>query len=416
MGELNITYWDTRRKLALRFFVLFVVLFICSFSFPHTFIPDIGKRLSPFFEKLVVFCDDHLFQLKRPYTQKIISDSTGMYVDVFVVFVLSGVISLVWDVVDKKQRNYDRFLYWFIVFVRYYLAMQLLHYGFNKLFKWQFYVPEPNTMFTAVGNTSPDLLYWSVMGISRPYTMFSAVLEVMAASMLLFKRTSFAGALLAFAVMVNVVVINFSYDISVKVYSLFLVLLSVVIIAPESGRLLGLIGVKFAGSRHEYEAAKWKGGFYKAVKLIVVVLIFVDNINPYAKAGDFNHDKAAKPLLYGAYAVNRFVRNGDTLAPLLTDEYRWKRVFVHSRGYFITQGMNDDMVDYRLSYDTRNKKIVLEKYGVKEPAVLDYITRGDTSLILWGVIHNDSVWVETQRIDLNQLPVMQGGFHWTIDE
>jgi uncharacterized membrane protein YphA (DoxX/SURF4 family) len=220
-SEPDIAYWNEGQKALLRFIALFVVLFISSFSFPHIFIPDVGKWLSPFFEKLVVFCGDHLFHIKRPYTQKIISDSTGMYLDVFVVFVLSSVASFVWTAVDRRPRSYDKLLYWFIVLVRYYLAMQLLHYGFNKLFKWQFYIPEPNTMFTTVGDTSPDLLYWSVMGISRPYTVFSGLLEVMAACMLLFKKTSFAGALLALTVMVNVVVINFSYDISVKLYSLF---------------------------------------------------------------------------------------------------------------------------------------------------------------------------------------------------
>ncbi len=416
LNELNMAYWNWWRKLVLRFFVLFIGLFVCSFSFPHTFLPDVGKWFSPFFEKLVVFCGDNVLHVKRPYTQRIISDSTGMYLDVLVVAVMSVVVSGVWSLTDKKQRNYDRLLYWFIVIVRYYLAMQLLHYGFNKVFKWQFYMPEPNTMYTTIGNTWPDMLYWSSMGVSRPYTVFSGLLEVIAACMLFFRRTSFAGALLAFAVMVNVVVINFSYDISVKVYSLFLVLLSMVVIAPEFGRVLSLVGASIRSGERERGARRWRGNLYIAVKLVVVWLIVVDNMWPYVKADNYNDDKAAKPFLYGAYEVTRFVKNGDTLAPLLTDGYRWKRVFVHSRGYFITQGMNDEMTDHKLSYDTVNRRLGLGEYGVKESVILNYVRYGDTALVLSGVYKGDSVWVATEKIDLTALPVRQGGFRWTIDE
>jgi hypothetical protein len=194
------------------------------------------------------------------------------------------------------------------------------------------------------------------------------------------------------------------------------VLLAVIVIVRDFKRLLALIGVKNAKSRDEKRVGRWKSRFYVPVKLAVICIILADNIYPYAKAGDFNHDKAAKPLLYGAYTVSTFVKNGDTLAPLLTDEGRWKRVFIHSRGYFITQGMNDEMADYKLAYDTLNKKLVLEGYDAKEPLVLNYASRGDSVLILSGGVRSDLFWVETWKINLKELPVMQNGFHWTIDE
>ena len=41
--------------------------------------------------------------------------------------------------------------------VAWFLALQLLQYGFDKVFKHQFYLPEPNTLYTPLGLLPPDL-------------------------------------------------------------------------------------------------------------------------------------------------------------------------------------------------------------------------------------------------------------------
>jgi hypothetical protein len=100
----------------------------------------------------------------------------------------------------------------------------LFKYGWDKITKGQFYMPEPNTLFTPFGKLSKDIAYWSLVGSSYPYTVSLGIIEVVAALLLLFKRTQFLASLLAVVIFGQVVLINFSFDISVKLFygSLFL--------------------------------------------------------------------------------------------------------------------------------------------------------------------------------------------------
>lgn len=400
-----------------RFVFLFASLFILTVPFPHPWIPDIAGFIHPVFEKLVKWSGSNIFHLQHPYTSKIISDSTGLYIHLFNLAILSLLATITWAIV-KKQDDNQKLFYWFRVFISYYLALQLFNYGFNKIFKWQFYLPEPNTLFTAIGQTHRDLMYWSSMGLSRPYTIFAGIAELIAAMLLLFKRTRLAGALLTFFVLCNVVAINFSYDISVKVYSCFLLLLSCIIIAMYWQRLL----VFFSNNKNIPERnneirfnSTTSKRIYVFTKLFIIVIIMFSTLSVYFKENNFNDDKAPRPAFHGAYDVIVFVRNGDTLPPLLTDEFRWRRFFVHRRGYFITQDMADNMQDYQLLVDTVAHNFIIERQDSNEQFKLIYKQYPDSTLSLSGSISNDSLWMKFKPIDLNHLPALQHEFNWTID-
>ncbi|MEP6701310.1 MAG: hypothetical protein ABJA85_08335, partial [Bacteroidota bacterium] len=186
--------WTTTRKLLFRFLFVYILLFILTLSFPHPYIPDLPSLIAPFFEQIVQWAGDKIFKIKHPYTSQLISDSTGLYIHLLLLFVYSFVITIVWTIIDKRKKSYSILSYWFRVFVSYYLAYYLLSYGLNKLFKWQFYLPEPNTLFTTLGNTYRDLLYWSTMGTSHSYNIFLGSLEIIAAVMLLFRKTRLGGS------------------------------------------------------------------------------------------------------------------------------------------------------------------------------------------------------------------------------
>lgn len=417
MEQQSIT-WPLLNKILFRFFFAFVLLIICSFSFPHTYIPDVGKFGTSFFELMAKWTAKNILHLKHSYTSRIISDSTGMYINFLNIFAISLIICGIWTLADRKRKNYQLLCYTFFVFVRYYLAMQLLMYGFSKIFKWQFYLPEPNTLFTTLGNTSKDLLYWSTMGASRSYTMFTGIIEVLAGVLLLFKRTKLLGAVIAAAAMINIVMINFSFDISVKLYSCFLLLLCCIIIAPYSKKLFYffVLDKKFEGEeRKDVHYPRKKNSIYIISKTLVIVFLFADALAVYFKTKNFNDDFAVRPLLHGAYEVKAFIKGNDTLPPLLSDTLRWKRMFIHRREYLIAQFMNDEMKDYKLEYDTGHRHLVLNGYDSSQ-IILGYALPNDTTLILNGSMQNDSVKIFFKKINLHSLPLLKNQFNWTIDQ
>ncbi|MEP7238683.1 MAG: hypothetical protein ABI685_12480 [Ferruginibacter sp.] len=406
------------QKKLTRFLLFFASLFILSVPFPHPWIPDIASYIHPFFEWLVKWSGRHIFHIRHAYTSKLISDSTGLYLHLFNLVVFSILITILWAIVEKQKRDHQKLFYWFRIFITYYLALQLLDYGFNKLFKWQFYIPEPNTLFTTMGQTPRDLMYWSSMGVSRPYTVFVGITELLAALLLLFRRTRLAGALFAFVVLCNVVAVNFSYDISVKVYSCFLLLLSCIIMAQDGGRLFTFfIGGKNIPEKSEvavFNSTRSKQ-LQIVLKIFVIAVILLSTLSVYFKGNNFNDDKAPRPAFHGAYDVLMFARNDDTLPPLLTDSLRWRRVFVHRRGYFIVQDMSDNMQDYELLVDTINHNFIIEREEDGKQFNLSYKKYHDSTLTLNGEINKDSVWIKLKPIDLKQLPALQHEFNWAID-
>jgi hypothetical protein len=405
-------------RLILRFSVLFVSLFVISLPFPYHFIPDIGKRTSPYFEIAVKWVGNNIFHIKGAYTSQIVSDSTGMYINLFLISVIAIALSFLWRLFEKQERDYNRLKYWFHTIISYYLSLQLLIYGFDKLFKHQFYLPEPNTLYTPLGNLSPDILYWSTMGSSYYYSVFMGLLEVIPAALLLFQRTRLIGAVIALAVMINVIVINFSYDISVKVYSCFLLLLCFMVALPGLKKIFHLLVLNKPVDGRQWKPeinSQKKILFYSISKAIVIGCILFESLLTYARSDNFNDDRAPRPFLYGAYNVEVFARNNDTIAPLLTNNERLRRVFIHRRGYFITQNMNDEMHDYKMDYDLSKKELILTTTD-NSKIILKYVLSGKDSILnLSSEIKNQHINITARKIDLSKLPLLQQGFHWTID-
>lgn len=400
---------------AIRFLALFTVGFMLTFPTDITYIPHIAQWLSPFFEGWARYTGQHLLGLPISRTYALLSDTTGTYVHLLNLATLSVVIAVVWSYTKKNELT-PKLKYWYTIVVAYYLSLQLFIYGCSKVFKWQFYLPEPNTLYTPLGYTHKDLLFWSTMGTSYPYTIFSGVIELLPAVLLLFKRTRIVGALIAAAVLVNVVMLNFSYDISVKIFSLFLLLLCFVLLAYYNKPLWGFITQKpFAGQVYTHQLlSSPKRKHYVVAKTIVIVFIVFDALAPYFITNNFNDDTFPRPALHGAYQVTTHVHNGDTLAPLLTNSRYIKKVFINRKGYLITQSANDFFADYKLDY-LANNTLQITNYYTHTSTLLTCNKDDEGIYTFSGEINRDSVVLKTKKIPLQKLPLLQKEVHWIID-
>jgi hypothetical protein len=405
-------------KIGFRFVILFTVLMMLTVPFPWHIIPHPGNFTHPLFEGFAGWFGEHLFGLKQPFTAKIISDSTGMYIHTFLIAVLAFAGSLIWIAQEKQSIDDKKVWYGFAVMVRHYLALQLLIYGFDKIFKHQFFLPEPNTLFTPMGNLSHDILYWSSVGSSYTYSVFSGIAEVIPAFLLLFRPTARLGALIALGVMAHVVLINFGFDISVKLYSIFLLWLAFILLFPDLKKILQTLvlnrGVSFTEWKPQWNT-KGKLLFYSIAKPMIIGVILFESLFVYFQSGNFNDDRAPRPQLWGAYEVESFVHNGIMLPSFSTEPNRFRRIFIHRRGYFIVQMMDDSMKDYRLRYDSSSGLLFLtDGAGVKTTLNFSW-SELDSSFRIQGVLGKDSMNIVARKIDLQKLPLLNPGFHWTID-
>lgn len=409
--------WTAAHRQIFRFVFVWVGLLLATFPFPRPYLPDLGKILLPITTALAAAVA-RLLGLPQPYLHEVASDTTLMYVHMGLMLLLALIVSSIWGWRDRKAVAYPRMQYVLLVGMRYFLAAAMLSYGFAKVFKGQFYMPEPNTLYTPLGDVPRDLLFWSTMGVSRSYSMVTGLVEVLVGLLLLFQGSRLAGGLLGIAVMANVVLLNFSFDISVKIYSMLLLLLCVLIVAPDLPRLWALLRGRAVPALRLWRPAfgqRWRRLAFAGAKTLIVCALIFDAVGMNFEQANFNDDQAARPPLHGAYAVTTFVSNGDTLAPDLRQSQRWHRVFVHRQGYLIVQAMDDHMQDYALALRAEEHALQLLDAASGNWFSLQFEAGDDGLSQLHGIFKGDTLDVGLKSLPWQQLPVLRGEFHWTSD-
>ena len=123
----------------------------------------------------------------------------------------------------------------------YTLVATLFSYGFSKIFPLQFPYPALGRLTETFGDFSPMGVLWSFMGAWPAYMMFAGSAEVLGGLLLAFRCTTTLGALVTAGTMLNVVALNFCYDVPVKLYSSNLLLMAVFLAAPDVPALARLL-------------------------------------------------------------------------------------------------------------------------------------------------------------------------------
>lgn len=264
------------------------------------------------------------------------------------------------------------------------LFLFLFKYGWDKIVKTQFYLPEPNTLYTPFGKLSKDIAYWSLTGSSYAYTVTLGCIEVFTALLLLFKRTQFLASLLAVVVFAQVVLINFSFDISVKVLSCSLLFFSLLYTScfPENWK--GIFGFNnkpsFTKNTRNHQIIKGTFAF----------LILLECTLPSFRHGNFNDDHFPRLKHHGAYAVFG--------SPQI------KHLFIHRDGYIILQNSKDEFHDFKLN--TNNP----DRYSSPDYPLTCIWNSTKSELI----VQKDTFQI--RKIPYRKLPLLKESFHTFSDE
>ena len=124
-----------------------------------------------------------------------------------------------WSLLDFRRTDYRRLHFYLRIYIRYALSFTLFGYGFAKVFPTQFIFPRLAGWWN-LGRISHPWACCGLHGLFDAYIIFSGLAEVTGATLLLFRRTATLGAMTSAAVLLNVVMLNFCYDVPVKLYSL----------------------------------------------------------------------------------------------------------------------------------------------------------------------------------------------------
>ncbi len=392
---------------------LLALLGILFIPFPFVLFPFQKSFTAFVFQKVIIFISSKIFSLKL-INYEISSDSITLYILVLCLFLLSFLITSTLFFFSKKvfetSTNFHSISH---KIISYYLSMQLVKYGFDKVFKTQFYLPEPNILYSEFGSLSKDILYWSTMGTSNLYNNILGGIEILTACLILYKRTRTLGLMLSVGLLVNIVAVNFSFNISVKLYSLFLLFLSLILLKTQLKLLYQFfINNKMVQLPVILEIPFLKNStFYKSIlKTIVVMTIFTEAVLPYFSNKSIDNELVTNKF-QGAYKVDSVVSKN--IIPEFDASI--KRVFIHSNNYIIFQKNNGMMVDYKLFIDTINKQFYLQDYQLNITK-FKYVNRfQDSTLLLRCVENNKNIVFYLKPINWRDLPVLKNEIYWTLE-
>lgn len=415
-GLLPANNWSVTKKLLFRFFAVYFFIYI--FPFPVRFIPfnySLYKWYSTIWDALVPWVGKNILHVSYSITVKPggSGDTTYNYVQLFLFAVFAMIAAIIWSVTDRKRKTYDLFLYWLMVYVRYYLAFTMISYGFYNIIKIQFTFPYW-ALTETYGESSPMGLLWNFMGYSTAYNVFTGLAQAVGGILLLFRRTSTFGSLVCIAVLSNIVALNFCYDVPAKLFSSNLLLMAIFIAVPDMQRLISFLFTNKALAAVNIQPkfyTRWMKIISIDVKILIIGTVLFSTINivweGYKTYGD---EATQKKPLFGIYNVTKFVRNNYTLPPMATDTLQWKQLNLAFNDYATIKMMNDSLKGYSFKPDTVTKIVQLFSYS--DPghvSILHYFKPDATHLILAGKLIDDSVYIVMKKIDFR---LINRGFHW----
>lgn len=415
--------WSPAKRFLFRFGFSYLLLYILPF--PLSALPWVGTSLAkPYkalWDALVPWVGSQVFHVNITIRPNGSGDTTYNCVQVFAYLILALAAALVWTLLDRRRPGYERLHEWLRVYVRFYLAMTMFSYGVVKVIQLQFPSPGLDRLLQPFGTSSPMGLLWTFMGASALYTLFGGACEVLGGLLLTTRRTTLLGALVSIGVLTNVVMLNFSYDVPVKLFSSHLLAMAVFLAAPDLRRLADLFLFNRPAvlpAHRPLFARRWSHQGTLALRTAAVLLVVGSGTLEAVKASKTDGELAPKPPLYGIWNVDEFVADGQTRPPLLTDKLRWQRVIFDVPGYAEVQRMgdlDDSLQYYPARLDEKAKLLTLtkgRKDKTKWKSVLSYAQPDPGHLVLEGVLDGHSIRTRLHRIDRSRYLLVNRGFHW----
>lgn len=370
------------RKIALflgAFFLQFILFF------PLSFLNDFQLKITHFlFVDFTRFVLEYFFN-KRNIRLDYSSDSYSMLVLIIILILSSTIFSLI-----IRQKWIKIFLIVTEYVCVFYISFVLIKYGFDKIFQAQFPEPEPNILFTRFGNLDKDILFWSTIGTSKIYNIIIGSIELFSGILLLFRRSRFLGLLLTMICFSQILIINISFDISVKFFSLILLLMNIFLLRKNGWELILKI---LSITNKNYFDKKSFLPYVTFFKILIIGIVLVKIGTPY-----LNNEKENNQIKFtGVYEVT-------------SSKNQYQYVFFHKDQYLIFMEKSSEKMTafhYDVSFDNL---IILEDYKSHISKHL-LIKNKDNSIAL--TFKNKTI--HAKPIQYQKMNALQDTFHILVD-
>jgi uncharacterized membrane protein YphA (DoxX/SURF4 family) len=412
--------WSLSMRIVFRFTFAYFLLYMCPRAIgslsaglkANTVVDTVWHAVVPWWGQNVLHISGDFSEVATGSGDRLYD-----YVLISIILVLAVIACAVWSWLDRKRPNYEALYQWLRIVVRVSLAITLMAYGCNKIFRSQFFAPSLLRLMTPYGQTSPMDLLWTLMGYSRAYSFFGGVGEMVASFCLLVPQLTTLGALIGGAVMTNVLMLNLAYDVPRKILSFHLILMCLFLLAPDLRRIFDFF-VLNRQTRLKEPVYAFKDKFLGRGLTVLVLLIGVGTFighSIWSYHSALKGENHVPPTIRGVWAVDELTVDGIVQPAVMTDSQRWRRLVFDRVEWLGIQYMNDSHHAYVSKIDTGNKKILLSSAEHPKGETLTYQLPEPDKMTLEGMLDGRRVSAKLTRIPFSDplnFNLTNRGFHW----
>ena len=381
--------WTPLERFAFRFVFIYFAMFFCgslldSGSGPRRLLSALSDPPVRWFAGGVLHLPDSAIGGPRwALAQQIVA------------FAIAAIIASVWSVASRRTE-YRRLRGWFFIGLRYYVGVVMSVYGGFKVIETQFPPISFAQLSQPLGNLTPMGLLWAFMGYSTLYAAFAGIGESVGAFLLFFRKTTTVGALILIAVLSNVALLNYTFDVPVKQLSSNLLFASIVLAASDIKRLANVLLFNRPSVPADQSFDFRKPWIYKTRRVLKPIIVVLGTLGPLTASAFAHRMVTRRPPLFGVYDVDEFTRDGAAISP--EDGSRWRRV-AFDRGGAVAIRRADESVSYfTATVDTTKRSFVLRPRDAS--ARLTYSYEPDGALLrLRSAADGEAITAALRRLD-----------------
>jgi hypothetical protein len=403
--------WHPFTRTAFRF--AFVYLLLYNLPFPLTALPYVDKAAefyNSFWTWLVPRIARAALNRDVPSVFNGSGDRTFDYLLVACLLLIALVITVIWTLFDRKRLSYPTLYRWLNLYVRFSLGTAMIGYGAFKVISSQFPAPTLDRLMQSYGESSPMGLLWTFMGASEAYTMFVGFAEMISGILLFPRKTTTLGALMSMGVLSNVVALNFSYDVPVKLYSSHLLAMAIFLLLPDLRRLANFFildrPVECVRVQPLFRRPLWHRGALVIASLFLITVVGTSLYQSYDQRRLFTGQRSP---LYGVWEVEEFSLGQSTAT---ASAPRWRRIIFDSPRRIAVQ-TTDLLERYGSQLDQEKRTLTLRKRD--DPnwnTVLTYEQVSPEVITLAGALNGSEMTARLHRTDERKFLLTDRGFHW----
>ncbi|MCL9805250.1 hypothetical protein NAT51_06945 [Flavobacterium amniphilum] len=306
--------------------------------------------------------------------------------------------SIYWHIKEKKGSfNSEKWHLWLTSLLRYWIAMKITSFGFEKIMGINF-APSFNANDTPAGLLDGQQLTWIYYSYSYGISLVIAFFQIVGGYLLLFRKTILLAIAMLLPVMFNILLINIFYGIGpiTTLTALSTVLGLSYLLYQRKEEIMALFlnfenNLPSVGSR-----------IFRNVARILCVII------PVAFLLYYKSDVYASSKYFGKWNVETMKRNGKPIAEDAweKDTTAWKNIYFEERGkilYTPNPYKYDDNTSILMKYEYVKVKdairvISYEKNPQQPDTISVQINKFKGNSMEWNmVLYNDTIQMQLKK-------------------